>query len=42
MLLIVRSDNICQHALQTGKKPIDEHWDGTEQEELDCIVSEVS
>ncbi|KAI9633008.1 uncharacterized protein MKK02DRAFT_40389 [Dioszegia hungarica] len=35
------SDNICQHALQTGKKPIDEHWDGTEQEELDCIVSEL-
>lgn len=33
---------VGQHALQTGASIADEHWDGTEEEELSCFVSEVS
>lgn len=32
---------VCQHAMQTDSTLFDEAWDGTEQEELDCFVSEV-
>ncbi|WVQ75129.1 hypothetical protein IAR50_004738 [Cryptococcus sp. DSM 104548] len=35
------SDNVCQHALQDKTTLNDEHWDGTEQEELYCYVSEL-
>lgn len=33
---------VGQHALQTGASVADEHWEGTEEEELSCFVSEVS
>jgi hypothetical protein len=33
---------VGQHALQTGASVADEHWDGTDEEELSCYVSEVS
>jgi hypothetical protein len=32
---------VGHHALQTGASIADEHWDGTEEEELSCFVSEV-
>jgi hypothetical protein len=33
---------VGQHALQTGASVADEHWDGTDEEELSCYVSEVN
>ncbi|OWZ44706.1 phospholipase D [Cryptococcus neoformans c45] len=35
------SDNLCQHALQDTTTLLDEQWDGTEEEELSCFVSEL-
>ncbi|EAL20780.1 hypothetical protein CNBE1430 [Cryptococcus deneoformans B-3501A] len=35
------SDNVCQHALQDTTTLFDEKWDGTEEEELSCFVSEL-
>ncbi|KNX49943.2 phospholipase D [Cryptococcus deuterogattii R265] len=35
------SDNVCQHALQDSTTLFDEQWDGTEEEELSCFVSEL-
>lgn len=35
------SDNICQHAFMPGSSLETEKWHGTEQEELDDIVSEL-
>jgi hypothetical protein len=32
---------VGHHALQTGASVADEHWDGTDEEELSCYVSEV-
>lgn len=32
---------VCQHALQDTTTLFDEKWDGTEEEELSCFVSEV-
>jgi hypothetical protein len=32
---------VGHHALQTGASVADEHWEGTEEEELSCYVSEV-
>ncbi|OCF77820.1 phospholipase D [Kwoniella mangroviensis CBS 8886] len=35
------SDNVGQHALQDTTSLVDEQWDGTEEEELACFVSEI-
>ncbi|ODO00720.1 phospholipase D [Cryptococcus wingfieldii CBS 7118] len=35
------SDNVCQHALQDKTTLNDEQWDGSEEEELSCFVSEL-
>ncbi|WVQ79396.1 hypothetical protein IAT38_001493 [Cryptococcus sp. DSM 104549] len=35
------SDNVGQHAMQDKTSLFDEKWDGTEEEELSCYVSEL-
>lgn len=38
---VAKLTSVGHHALQTGASIADEHWDGTEEEELSCYVSEV-
>ncbi|WWC93003.1 uncharacterized protein L201_007967 [Kwoniella dendrophila CBS 6074] len=35
------SDNVGQHALQDKTSLLEEQWDGTDEEELECYVSEI-
>ncbi|KAK4685290.1 phospholipase D1/2, partial [Tremellales sp. Uapishka_1] len=35
------SDNIGQHAMQDKTELLEEHWDGSDEEELNCLVSEL-
>jgi hypothetical protein len=33
---------VCQHAMQDKTSLLDEKWDGSDEEELACFVTEVS